>query len=75
MGSPKFASWVSYQVEDGDAVPQQLEVELLDDGVRFTAGEDGFRLHRILDPDSTSADAFLDGLELLYSLLSSDRGD
>ena len=42
-------------------------------GRLLVAAEDGFRLHRILDPDSTSEDAFLDGLEMLYSLVVQGR--
>lgn len=63
-----------------DLVGQMAARSLHDAGIRhdidplrlgrlLVAAEDGFRLHRILDPDSTPADAFLDGLELLYSLL------
>ncbi len=48
-----------------DIDPQRL-------GRLLVAAEDGFRLHRILDPDSTPADTSLDGLELLYSLLGHD---
>lgn len=46
------------------------EIDPMRLGRLLVAAEDGFRLHRLLDPDNTPADAFLDGLELLYSLIS-----
>lgn len=34
----------------------------------LVALEDGLRLHRLIDPDSTSADAFFDALDVLQKL-------
>jgi AcrR family transcriptional regulator len=38
-------------------------------GVVLVAIEDGLRLHRLIDPDSTPADAFVDALDWLRGLL------
>lgn len=40
-------------------------------GTVLVALEDGLRLHRLIDPDSTPADAFLDTLALLHRLMTS----
>ncbi len=38
-------------------------------GTVLVALEDGLRLHRVIDPDTTSADAFLDALEWLQRVV------
>jgi len=48
-----------------------IEPDLL--GIAIVALEDGLRLHRMIDPESTSPDAFLDVLEMLHRLLTSER--
>jgi AcrR family transcriptional regulator len=47
-----------------------LPVEPLRLGTILVAIEDGLRLHRIIDPDSTPEDAFLEALELLQALVT-----
>ncbi len=47
-----------------------LGVESDQVGMVLVALEDGLRLHRLIDPDSTPADAFLDTLELLQRLMT-----
>jgi AcrR family transcriptional regulator len=47
-----------------------LRVEPHELGTVLVALEDGLRLHRLIDPDSTPADAFLDVLELLRRLMT-----
>jgi AcrR family transcriptional regulator len=39
-------------------------------GTVLVALEDGLRLHRLIDPDSTPADAFLDTLALLHRVMT-----
>ena len=46
-----------------DLPPEQL-------GLVLVALEDGLRLHRIIDPDSTSPDAFVEALALLQRVLA-----
>jgi AcrR family transcriptional regulator len=50
---------------DIDIEPEQL-------GTVLVAIEDGLRLHRLIDPDSTPADAFVDALDALQRLVTSD---
>jgi AcrR family transcriptional regulator len=47
--------------------PQQLAAMLL-------AMEDGFRLHRLIDPDTTPADSFLRSLSVLQAALRPTQG-
>lgn len=56
--------FLSINRPDLDIEPQRL-------GTVLVAIEDGLRLHRLIDPDSTPVDAFLDALELLQRLISS----
>jgi AcrR family transcriptional regulator len=42
-------------------------------GTILVAVEDGLRLHRLIDPDSTAPDAFLDALEALERLVLAAR--
>jgi AcrR family transcriptional regulator len=48
--------------------PEQL-------GTILVAVEDGLRLHRLIDPDSTPADAFLDALDALQQLATGSPSD
>jgi AcrR family transcriptional regulator len=48
---------------DVDIEPEQL-------GAILVAVEDGLRLHRLIDPDSTPADAFLEALDALQKLIA-----
>jgi AcrR family transcriptional regulator len=48
---------------DIDTTPKEL-------GTILVAIEDGLRLHRLIDPDSTSANAFLDALDTLHRLIA-----
>ena len=50
------------------------EVDDLALGTLLIAIEDGLRLHRIIDPETTPADAFLDALTLLGTLVAPDSG-
>jgi hypothetical protein len=50
-----------------------LGIDAMQLGVVLVAIEDGLRLHRIIDPDSTPADAFLDVLATLQRLLPSSE--
>ena len=43
-------------------------------GLALVAIEDGLRLHRLIDPDGTPADAFVDVLDWLQAVVASDRG-
>jgi len=47
-----------------------LRIEPHQLGTVLVALEDGLRLHRLIDPDSTPADAFLDTLEVLHRLMT-----
>lgn len=44
-------------------------------GTVLVALEDGLRLHRLIDPDSTPADAFLDTLALLHRLMTNQPAE
>jgi hypothetical protein len=43
-------------------------------GMILVALEDGLRLHRLIDPDSTPADAFYDALDALQRLVINSAG-
>jgi hypothetical protein len=43
-------------------------------GLALVAIEDGLRLHRLIDPDSTPADAFVEVLDWLRVVVASGRG-
>lgn len=44
-------------------------------GTVLVALEDGLRLHRLIDPDSTPADAFLDTLALLHRVMTGQSAE
>jgi AcrR family transcriptional regulator len=51
------------------AAGAEPSVDVLELGTILVAIEDGLRLHRIIDPDSTPADAFFTALETLQRLV------
>jgi hypothetical protein len=48
-------------------VERELDVEQI--GSLLVAVEDGLRLHRMIDPESTAGDAFLDAVRMLSQLV------
>jgi AcrR family transcriptional regulator len=50
-----------------DGVAVDVDAEQV--GTIVVAIEDGLRMHRLIDPDSTDADAFFDALDLLHRLV------
>ena len=52
-----------------------LRIEPHQLGTVLVALEDGLRLHRLIDPTSTPADAFLDTLDLLHRLMTKQSAE
>jgi AcrR family transcriptional regulator len=51
----------------------ELDVDPAEIGTVLVAIEDGLRLHRLIDPDSTSSEAFYDALDLLLTVMVRGR--
>lgn len=52
-----------------------LKVDSHQLGTVLVALEDGLRLHRLIDPDSTPAAAFIDTFALLHRLMTSQPAE